>query len=80
MPGKIADHLRTTELERAALDQGVAVRRGQGHTLRVSAVPAVHRQLLARCQPLVGGQGVPAVPARPKVRREYGNWVSALTP
>ncbi|MCZ7431687.1 recombinase family protein [Streptomyces sp. WMMC1477] len=44
MPGKVADYLRTTELEpaeRAALDQGVTVRRGQGYTLRVSAVPAV---------------------------------------
>ncbi|MGW8333496.1 recombinase family protein [Streptomyces sp. NPDC055897] len=83
MPGKVADYLRTTELEpaeRAALDQGVAVRRGQGYTLRVSAVPAVHRQLLARCQPLDGGQGLPAVPAQRKARREYENRVSALTP
>jgi hypothetical protein len=48
MPGKIADFLRTTELEpaeRAALDQGVTVRRGQGHTLRVTAVLAVHHRL-----------------------------------
>ncbi|MFE4998028.1 hypothetical protein ACFRH4_43265 [Streptomyces mirabilis] len=52
-----ADFLRAAELEpveRAALDHGVTVRRGQGYTLRVSAVPAVHRQLLARCQPLDG--------------------------
>ncbi|WP_369387935.1 hypothetical protein AB5J72_10235 [Streptomyces sp. CG1] len=44
MPGKVADFLRTTELEpteRAALDQGVTVQRGQGNTLRVTAVPAV---------------------------------------
>ncbi|MEV6810054.1 hypothetical protein [Streptomyces sp. NPDC051132] len=83
MPGKVADYLRTTELEpaeRAALDQGVAVRRGQGYTLRVSAVPAVHRQLLARGQPLDGGQGLPAVPAQRKARREYENRVSTLTP
>ncbi|GAA3868267.1 recombinase family protein [Streptomyces sedi] len=83
MPGKVADYLRTTELEpveRAALDQGVAVRRGQDYTLRVSAALAVHRQLLARCQPLDGGQGVPAVPAQRKARREYENRVSALTP
>ncbi|MFG2563278.1 recombinase family protein [Streptomyces sp. NPDC048496] len=83
MPGKVADYLRTTELEpaeRAALDQGTTVRRGQGYTLRVSAVPAVHRQLLARCQPLDGGQGLPAVPAQRKARREYENRVSALTP
>ncbi|MGW1110851.1 recombinase family protein [Streptomyces albidoflavus] len=82
MPGKVADYLRTTELEpaeRAALDQGVAVRRGQGYTLRVTTVPAVHRQLLARCQPLDGGQGAAAVPAQRKARREYESRVSALT-
>ncbi|MEV6615905.1 hypothetical protein AB0N31_18995 [Streptomyces sp. NPDC051051] len=42
MPGKGADFLRSTELEpaeRATLDQGAAVRRGQGYSLRVSAVP-----------------------------------------
>lgn len=48
--------------------------------LRVSAVPAVHRQLLARCQPLDGGQGLPAVPTQRKARREYENRVNALTP
>ncbi|AWZ08771.1 MULTISPECIES: recombinase family protein [unclassified Streptomyces] len=81
MPGKVADFLRATELEpaeRAALDHGVTVRRGQGYTLRVSAVPAVHRQLLTRCQPLDGTQGAPAVPAQRKARREYENRVSAL--
>ncbi|MFD7501008.1 hypothetical protein [Streptomyces sp. NPDC059850] len=48
MPGKVADFLRTTELEpaeRAALDQGV-----------------------------------PAVPAQRKARREYENRVSTLAP
>ncbi len=51
MPGRVADFLRTTELrpaERAALDQGVTVRRGQGYTPRFTAVPAVHHRLLAR--------------------------------
>ncbi|CAL9637112.1 recombinase family protein [Streptomyces sp. enrichment culture] len=83
MPGKVADYLRTTELEpaeRAALDQGTTVRRGQGYTLRVTTAPAVHRGLLARCQPLDGAQGLPAVPAQRKARREYENRVSALTP
>ncbi|WP_236573200.1 hypothetical protein [Streptomyces sp. GS7] len=81
MPGKVADFLRAAELEpaeRDALDQGVTVRRGQGYTLRVSAVPAVHRGLLARCQPLDGGHGAPAVPAQRKARREYENRVSTL--
>ncbi|MGW1886330.1 hypothetical protein [Streptomyces sp. NPDC001970] len=81
MPSKVADFLRAAEpepAERAALDHGVAVRRGRGYTLRVSAAPAVHRRLLARCQPLNGAQGVPVVPAQRKARREYENRVNAL--
>ncbi|GGV00406.1 hypothetical protein ACIG0C_30810 [Kitasatospora aureofaciens] len=81
MPAKVADFLRSTELdpaERDALDQGVTIRRGQGYTLRVSAVPAVHLGLLARCQSLDGGPGAPAVPAQRKARREYENLVSTL--
>ncbi|MEV5576367.1 hypothetical protein AB0L06_40590 [Spirillospora sp. NPDC052269] len=83
MPGKVADFLRACELdpaEQEALDQGVTVRRDQGYTLRVSAAPAVYLGLLARCQPLDGGHGVPTVPAQRKARREYENRVSALTP
>ncbi|MFJ9023085.1 recombinase family protein [Streptomyces sp. NPDC102259] len=83
MPGKVADFLRTAELdatERAVLDQGVTVRRGQGYTLRVTAAPSVHRQFLARCQPLDGGHGGSAIPAQRKARREYENRVSTLTP
>ncbi len=57
-----------------------AVRRGQGYTLRVSAIPTVHCGLLARCQPLDGNQGAPTVPAQRKARREYENRVSALAP
>ncbi|MGW3431493.1 recombinase family protein [Streptomyces melanosporofaciens] len=78
MPGKVADFLRAADLEpaeRAVLDQGVSVRRGQGYTLRVSAVPAVHRQLLDRCQPL---DNAAAIPAQRKARREYANRVSTL--
>ncbi|MEU1408399.1 recombinase family protein [Streptomyces sp. NPDC005728] len=78
MPGKVADFLRTAELdgvERAALDHGQAVRRGTGYTLRVTAEPAVHRQLLDRCQVL---DGVGAIPAQRKARREYENRVSTL--
>ncbi|WP_326600381.1 resolvase [Streptomyces sp. NBC_01803] len=81
MPGEVADFLRTAELddaERAALDQGVTVRRGQGYTLRVSAVPPVHRALLARCQPFDGTPNAPAIPAQRKARREYANRVNAL--
>ncbi|WP_331755844.1 recombinase family protein [Streptomyces sp. NBC_01643] len=77
MPGKVADFLRAAELEpaeRAALDQGATVQRGQGYTLRVTAVPAIHRRLLDLCQPL---DGTAAVPAQRKARREYANRVSA---
>ncbi|QIY76255.1 recombinase family protein [Streptomyces sp. RLB1-33] len=82
MPGKVADFLRVAELEpteRATLDQGVTVRRGQGYTLRVTAVPAIHRRLLDLCQPLDGAPGSTAVPAQRKARREYANRVSTLT-
>ncbi|MEU0114059.1 recombinase family protein [Streptomyces bobili] len=78
MPGKVADFLRRAGLspdERAALDQGVTVRRGQGYTLRVSTTPAVHRQLLGRCESL---DGTLAIPAQRKARREYENRVNAL--
>ncbi|MET9413788.1 resolvase [Streptomyces klenkii] len=81
IPGKVADFLRVTELddaERAALNQGVTVRRGQGYTLRITAAPAVHRQLLARCQPLDAAQGAPSIPAQHKARREYENRINAL--
>lgn len=79
MPGKVADFLRSADLESAerAVHQAVAVQRGQGYTLRVSAVPAVHRQLLARCQPLDGGA---PIPAQRKARREHESRVSALAP
>ncbi|MFI1384047.1 hypothetical protein [Embleya sp. NPDC020886] len=82
MPGNVADFLRAADpepAERDPLDQGVTVRRGQGYTLRVGAAPAVHRRFLARCRPLDGGHGVPAVPAQRKARREYENRVSTLT-
>lgn len=66
------------QLSRMRSGPGVTVRLGQGYTLRITVVPAVHRQLLARCQPLDGGQGVPAVPAQRKARREYENRVTGL--
>ncbi|MFE2057044.1 hypothetical protein [Streptomyces sp. NPDC059446] len=64
-------------VELAALDDGVTVRRGQGYTVRITTVPAVHRQLLDRCRPL---DDTAAVPAQRKARREYENRVSALAP
>ncbi|MEU2205680.1 resolvase [Streptomyces hygroscopicus] len=70
MPGKVADFQRAAELEpseRAALDQGVTVRRGQGCTPRVSAVPSVRRQLLGRCWPFDASS---AIWAQRMARRE----------
>lgn len=62
MPGTVADCLRITELEpaeRAALDQGTTVRRGQGYTLRIAppppytegSSPAASRSMAARASP-----------------------------
>ncbi|MFJ9382001.1 hypothetical protein [Streptomyces sp. NPDC101455] len=80
MPGKVADFLRAADLapvERAVLDQGVTVRRGQGYTLRITAVPAIHRRLLDLCQALSGAS---AVPAQRKARREYENRANLHAP
>ncbi|MGW2898676.1 hypothetical protein ACWDAO_29750 [Streptomyces sp. NPDC001212] len=40
----------------------------------------MHRRLLARCQPLDGSHGSPAVTAQRKARCEYENRVSSLAP
>ncbi|MFJ2745872.1 hypothetical protein ACIO3O_40150 [Streptomyces sp. NPDC087440] len=44
---------------------------------RVTAAPAVHRQLLDRCQAL---NGMRAIPDQRTARREYENRVSTLAP
>ncbi|WP_055552016.1 hypothetical protein [Streptomyces sp. NBRC 110028] len=78
MPGEVADFLHAAEPDdagRAALDHGQAVRRGQGYTLRISATPAIHRQLLDRCQTL---DSTAAISAQRKARREYENRVNTL--
>lgn len=70
-------YLRNRDGVALALDHVVTVRRGQGYTLRVSAAPSMHRQLLARCQPLDGSQGARRSRQR-KARFEYENRVSTL--
>ncbi|WP_199551974.1 recombinase family protein [Streptomyces sp. N35] len=75
MPGKVAEFLRAADLEpaeRTALDHGIAVRRGQGYTLRVP--PSIYRQLLDR-QPL---DAATAIPGQRKARRECANRVNLL--
>jgi putative DNA-invertase from lambdoid prophage Rac len=51
IPGKIAHHLSNhdglSDLERQALRRGREVRRGQGYSLHVTALPDVHQALLA---------------------------------
>ncbi|MEU1020903.1 hypothetical protein ABZ366_02080 [Streptomyces sp. NPDC005904] len=81
MPGKAAVFRRAAELEpaeRAALDQGVTVRRGQGYTLRVQHHPGRPPPAPCSRQPLDGAPGTPAVPAQRKARREYENRVTTL--
>ncbi|MFD1538711.1 hypothetical protein [Nonomuraea guangzhouensis] len=75
MPGKVADFLRTADLgpaERATLDQGVTVRRGQGYTLRVTADSSTSASLST------APPGNTAVPAQRKARREYAHRISTL--
>jgi putative DNA-invertase from lambdoid prophage Rac len=51
IPGKVARHLDNYddlgEQERRALRKGRTVRRGQGYSLHVTAMPQVHQALLA---------------------------------
>jgi DNA invertase Pin-like site-specific DNA recombinase len=51
IPGKVADHLTSHadlgEAEQHALRRGRTVRRGQGYSLHVTALPEVHQALLA---------------------------------
>jgi len=55
IPGKIARHLNLAELgeaEQHALRRGRTVRRGQGYSLHITALPEVHQALLAAAAPL----------------------------
>ncbi|WP_426502806.1 hypothetical protein ACPPVO_34900 [Dactylosporangium sp. McL0621] len=72
IPGKIADHLNGLpelgEAERHALRRGRPVRRGQGYSLHVTALPDVHQALLAAAAEL-GADG--ATSAARKAYRVY---------
>ena len=74
MPGKIARHLRDHadlgDTEHQALQQGRAVRRGQGYSLHVTAAPHVHYALLVAAAPL-GADG--AASAARKAYRIYAD-------
>ncbi|MFD9789210.1 hypothetical protein ACFWYX_35475 [[Kitasatospora] papulosa] len=65
MPSKVADCLRTTELEpaeRAALDQGTTIRRGQGYTLRTAPSPPYTEGSSPAASRSMAARGLPAVP------------------
>ncbi|MEU5940947.1 recombinase family protein [Micromonospora sp. NPDC047548] len=59
LPGKVArhlaDHTGLGEAERHALQRGRMVRRGQGYSLHVTALPEVHQALLAAASTLDTG-------------------------
>lgn len=80
IPGKVAGFLRElAELgapARQALRQGRTVRRGQGYSLHVTAIPDVHRDLLAAAAPLAA-EGSSS--ADRKAHRIYTERLSALT-
>jgi hypothetical protein len=64
IPGKIADqlhdHPELGEAERHALRRGRVVRRGQGYSLHVAALPDVHQALLAAAATLTSSEASPA--------------------
>lgn len=74
IPGKIARHLAEhdglDDAERHALRQGREVRRGQGYSLHVTALPDVHQALLAAAAELGSGA---ASPAERKAYRIYAD-------
>ncbi|MGD6765963.1 recombinase family protein [Streptomyces sp. BH097] len=78
MPGLIGELLQrsTAEEIRAALRDAPLVRRGQGHSLRVTAPLSVHRQMLDQAAPQAGA--VP--PARRKAHGVYASRVAAVSP
>ncbi|MFD9756722.1 hypothetical protein ACFW0I_25355 [[Kitasatospora] papulosa] len=77
MPGKVADCLRITELEpaeRAALEQGTTVRRGQGYTLRTAPSPPYTEGSSPAASRSMAARGLPAVPL--ELRRRAVRMVS----
>jgi hypothetical protein len=69
MPGKVADFLHAAE--RAALDQGVTVRRGQGYTLRVSAQPQASRSATCPFAVAIRERGRVVVAGQARVDETY---------
>lgn len=79
IPGKIARHLAGRDglgdAERRALRRGREVRRGEGYSLHVTALPATHQALLAAAATALNTDGVS--PAERKAYRIYRDRLSA---
>ncbi|MFB6989513.1 hypothetical protein ACFC0C_36405 [Streptomyces sp. NPDC056178] len=70
LPGLLADHLAAIgdETVRAVLASGRTIRRGQGHSLRITAPLELHRAALQQSTALASDA---AVPAERKTHRVY---------
>ncbi|MEE1842813.1 hypothetical protein [Streptomyces sp. JV190] len=74
------DGLRAAEAKGAKSGRRPAVAVAQTADVRTAYLRGRSIAALARCRPLDGGQGLPAVPAQRKAPREYENRVSTRTP
>ncbi|MEU2840485.1 hypothetical protein ABZ776_25875 [Streptomyces sp. NPDC007076] len=74
------DGLRAAEAKGAKSGRRPAVAVAQTADVRTAYLRGRSIAALARCRPLDVGQGLPAVPAQRKARREYENRVSTRTP
>ncbi|MDR8413602.1 recombinase family protein [Nonomuraea sp. 3-1Str] len=79
LPGLLADHLRVVgdETVRQAIDTGRTIRRGQGHTVRVTAPLDLHRAALEQSVALAADT---ASPAARKAHRVYTARVATACP
>lgn len=78
VPGLLAEHLRDTPepAVRDALASGRTIRRGQGHSVRVTAALTLHQAALDQCAELArDGAG----PAGRKAYRAYADRITAAT-
>ncbi|WP_331769611.1 hypothetical protein OG948_38355 (plasmid) [Embleya sp. NBC_00888] len=73
----LADHLGNTgdAAVREAVHNGRTIRRGQGHSVRVTAPLPLHQAVLKQCAPLAGNG---STPAGRKAYRTYADRVAAV--
>lgn len=76
LPGLLADHLRAAgdDTIRQAIDAGRTIRRGQGHSVRLTAPLALHRAALQQSATLAADT---AGPAARKAHRVYATRITA---